>query len=269
MDIGAALGFGESKLAIIANCDTWLKRFPMDSRNLPDSEKKLFPKGSRLAIHSHRKEDNHYQFLALDIRQYLGQGYVFVDHVDLIDPDAVPTIPEYINIAQLAAIAPYTPVVPKLVPLIEPLNETMARYEINTPLRIAHFIAQIAHESDGFHTTREYADGSDYEWRDDLGNNQAGDGVRYRGRGLVQVTGRANYKECSEALGYDFVADPQALESFEYATLSAGWFWDSRDLNELADADDVRMITRIINGFYNGLEDRMNYLARAKQVFNA
>lgn len=267
MDIGAALGFGESKLAIVAKVDTWLKRFPMDSRNLPDSKKTLFPKGSRLAIHSYRKEDNHYQFFAIDIKQYVGWGYAFADHVDLIDPDAVPTIPEYINIAQLAAIAPYTPVVPKLVPLIEPLNATMARYQINTPLRIAHFIAQIAHESDGFHTTREYADGSDYEWRDDLGNIHAGDGVRYRGRGLIQLTGRSWYTIFGEDIGQDLINNPVLLESPELACLSAGWFWDRHGLNSLADNDDLRKITRIINGGYNGLTARTEYLKKAKQIF--
>jgi putative chitinase len=145
----------------------------------------------------------------------------------------------------------------------------MQRYNITTPLRKAHFIAQIAHESDAFNTNEEYASGADYEWRRDLGNTKAGDGVKFKGRGLIQVTGRSNYAACGQALGVDLINNPQRLAEYDLACLSAGWFWDKMRLNGDADADDVMTITRLINGGTNGLADRQSYLARARRVFGA
>jgi putative chitinase len=167
---------------------------------------------------------------------------------------------------QLSAIAPYSQR-DRLEKLLPQLNATMQRYAITTPLRKAHFLAQVGHESDGFNTNEEYASGRDYEGRDDLGNTQTGDGVRFKGRGLIQVTGRANYGECGRALGVDLIKSPQRLGDYDLACLSAGWYWDSRNLNRHADRDDVITITKIINGGTNGLADRQSYLARAKRVF--
>ena len=170
--------------------------------------------------------------------------------------------------AELEAIAPFSER-DRLARLLPNLNITMQRYAINTAIRKAHFLAQTAHESDGFSTNEEYASGADYEGRRDLGNTKPGDGVRFKGRGLIQVTGRSNYAECGNALGVDLISNPQRLGEFDLACLSAGWFWDTRSLNSYADADDVLTITRIINGGTNGLDDREAYLARAKQVFGA
>jgi len=176
------------------------------------------------------------------------------------------TTPNLITQEQLIAIAPYSRR-DRLEKLLPHLNTTMQRYEINTPLRKAHFLAQVGHESDGFNTNEEYASGAAYEGRRDLGNTQAGDGVRFKGRGLIQVTGRANYGECGRALGVDLIANPQRLGDFDLACLSAGWYWDTRRLNPDADFDDILTITRVINGGTNGLADRRDYLARAKRVF--
>ena len=171
-----------------------------------------------------------------------------------------------ITLDQLTAIAPYSDPT-RLTQLLPNLNTTMQRYGITTPLRKAHFIAQIAHESDAFNTNEEYASGADYEGRRDLGNTKACDGVRFKGRGLIQVTGRSNYAACGQALGVDLINNPQRLANFDLACFSAGWYWDTRSLNDYADNDDVIQITRIINGGLNGLGDRQAYLARAKQVF--
>jgi putative chitinase len=173
-----------------------------------------------------------------------------------------------INQQQLSAIAPYCDL-DRLAQLLPNLNITMQRYAINTPLRKAHFLAQTAHESDGFSTNEEYASGADYEGRGDLGNTQSGDGVRFKGRGLIQVTGRANYADCGRALGVDLINNPQRLGNFDLACLSAGWYWDTRNLNSYADLDDILTITQIINGGTNGLDDRQSYLARAKGVLGA
>ncbi|GBO52772.1 phage endolysin [Pseudanabaena sp. lw0831] len=172
----------------------------------------------------------------------------------------------FITQEQLSAIAPYSQR-DRLEKLLPHLNTTMQRYAITTPLRKAHFLAQVGHESDGFNTNEEYASGADYEGRRDLGNTQAGDGVRFKGRGLIQVTGRANYADCGRALAVDLINNPRRLGDFDLACLSAGWYWDTRKLNNHADRDDILTITKIINGGTNGLADRQSYLARAKRVF--
>lgn len=149
----------------------------------------------------------------------------------------------------------------------EPLVAGMTRYKITTDLRMAHFIAQLAHESASFRYAEELASGDAYEGRADLGNTQPGDGRRFKGRGLIQLTGRANYAEYSKASGTDYVAKPQLLATDPFAAVDvACWFWHTRKLNALADADDVKAVTRRINGGYNGLDDRIEYLTRAKAV---
>lgn len=146
------------------------------------------------------------------------------------------------------------------------LNRTMVEFNVSTPLRQAHFLAQVAHESDRFNALEEYASGEDYEDRDDLGNIYSGDGVRFKGRGLIQVTGRTNYIECGKALGVDLINSPTKLAEPDLASRSAGWFWSINQLNGDADNDDVRTVTRVINGGYNGLDDRIQLLQAAKHV---
>lgn len=145
-----------------------------------------------------------------------------------------------------------------------PLTEAMDEFEINTPERQAAFLAQIAHESGSLRYVKELATGGAYEGRRDLGNVEPGDGIRYKGRGLIQITGRANYRECGDALGVDLISDPSLLETPDLACRSAAWFWKSRGLNELADTGDFRSITRRINGGYNGWDDRVAHWERAK-----
>lgn len=149
---------------------------------------------------------------------------------------------------------------------LPPLNAAMEEFDINTPARQAAFIAQLAHESGSLRYVKELADGHGYEGRSDLGNTQAGDGPRFKGRGLIQITGRENYRKCGEALGLDFIADPALLEQPENACRSAGWFWKMHRLNELADVGDFEHITRRINGGTNGMADRLAHWERAKAV---
>jgi len=140
------------------------------------------------------------------------------------------------------------------------IAEACDRYAINTPARIAAFLAQIGHESGSFRYAAEIWGPTDaqrrYEGRADLGNIHPGDGSRFRGRGLIQTTGRANYTDVSLALSADFVADPALLETPRYAALSAGWYWHKHNLNALADAGNFDAITRRINGGTNGAADR-------------
>lgn len=139
---------------------------------------------------------------------------------------------------------------------LAPLNLTMEKYAINTTQRQAAFLAQLAHESGSLRYVEELASGEAYEGRKDLGNTQPGDGVRFKGRGLIQITGRANYEALGIALNYDFIKDPEGLEKPGAASLSAGWFWNKTNLNPLADLGDFKKITKRINGGYNGLKDR-------------
>ena len=147
---------------------------------------------------------------------------------------------------------------------LAPLNDAMDEFEINTPQRQAAFLAQVAHESGEFRYVEELASGEAYEGRSDLGNVVEGDGVRFKGRGLIQITGRANYASCGSALGIDLLAEPELLETPVNACRSAAWFWSTHGLNELADADNFRKITLRINGGLNGQEDRLAYWELAK-----
>lgn len=152
------------------------------------------------------------------------------------------------------------------------IADAMARYDITTPERRAAFIAQIAEESDelwhlrehyGTPRGEEYADGSQYEGRGDLGNTQDGDGTRFKGRGLLQITGRANYELMGEALGVDLVSQPELLNEPKWSALAAADYWADHGCNELADAGDFKTITRRINGGLTGLTARLVFLSRA------
>ena len=153
----------------------------------------------------------------------------------------------------------------------EAAAKTLPHYGIATRQRIANFIGQAAHETGGFRILREIWGPTDaqrrYEGRADLGNVRAGDGYRYRGRGIFQITGRANYDAIGAALGLDLEETPKLVESPPVAVETACYFWQSRGLNELADAGDEDKITRRINGGNNGLSERRALVDRAKGLF--
>ncbi len=154
------------------------------------------------------------------------------------------------------------------------LDKAMTEFEINTPLRVAAFLAQIAHESAEFKFMREIwgptAAQKRYEptttLSKNLGNTQPGDGKRYMGRGPIQITGRANYQRYGSALGIDIVNNPDTAANPDVAFRVAGLYWKKNGLNELADQQMFKTITKRINGGFNGLEDRQKYYARAKSV---
>jgi putative chitinase len=152
-------------------------------------------------------------------------------------------------------------------PVAASLNNRQAEADLDlNPLRLAHFLAQAAHECDGFKTLVEYASGKAYEGREDLGNTEPGDGVRYRGRGIFQLTGRANYKQFGRALKLDLVGIPMLAQEPDICVQVALLYWKAKKLNFYADQDDIKAITRRINGGYNGLESRRIYLQRAKRA---
>ena len=178
---------------------------------------------------------------------------------------------------------------------LDPLNETFAKYEINTPIRQAAFIGQCAHESNNFKTLEEnlnyrpetlikvwpsrfpdlqtadkYAHNpqllANKVYAGRLGNSQENDGWNFHGRGLIQLTGRENYANCGSGLGVDLIGHPDWLLDPQYAALSAGWFWNKKGLNALADAQDLDTMTKRINGGLIGLDDRKAKIAKALSV---
>lgn len=166
--------------------------------------------------------------------------------------------------AQLSACMPYAG---ERVPIyVEALIHAMLEFDIDTLARNACFLAQIAHESGSLKYSREIASGADYEGRLDLGNTHVGDGKRYPGRGLIQITGRTNTEHCLVALGRP-ESDLEYLETPMGASRSAAWFWKLNGLNELADQGAFGTITKKINGGYNGLDDRIRHYVRIRKVF--
>jgi putative chitinase len=163
---------------------------------------------------------------------------------------------------------------PQIIEAVAPhLVRSMTGAKIDSPLRAAHFLAQAAHECDGFKTLEEYASGRRYEGRRDLGNIRRGDGVRYKGRGIFQLTGRANYRSLGQALGLPLEDNPELAEDPRNSVWIAVHYWRTRrfrgvPLNSYADEDDIVPITRAINGGLNGLDSRRAYLVRAKRALS-
>lgn len=147
-------------------------------------------------------------------------------------------------------------------------NKHASAYDVTTENRICHFFAQAAHESAHFQTLSEYADGSAYEGRSDLGNTKPGDGKRYKGRGIFQLTGRSNYRLFGKQIGLDLENNPELAQHPEVSVLTALEYWKNRHLNEYADDDNIELITARINGGYNGLDDRKRYLESMKNLIH-
>lgn len=150
------------------------------------------------------------------------------------------------------------------VKYVDSLNELLPLYGITTLLRLAHFLAQLIWESDKMRATHEYASGAAYEGRTDLGNIQKGDGIRYKGRGGFQTTGRANYTAFAKRYAIDCVNHPELLEQPRWWVVSALYYWQSRNLSLVADKDDGVKVTKLINGGVNGLAQRMALLVKCK-----
>lgn len=178
----------------------------------------------------------------------------------------------------------------------EPINSSLELYKIDTTLRISHFLAQIAHESNNLNTLEENlnyssaglikvfpkyfrtVNASEYHrqpekianhvYSNRMGNGakESGDGWKYRGRGLIQITGKFNYADCGRDLGIDLINNPDLLLKPEFAARSAGWFWNKKNLNFYADKNDINIITKLINGGYNGLEFRKMHYEKIKKI---
>ena len=201
-----------------------------------------------------------------------------------------------VTVAQLQRIFPKAKAA-NLAAFCDEINEAAVEFEIDSPRRLAAFLAQCAHESGLFAHVREnlnysaqglhgiwpkrfptVASAQPYHrnpqkiankvYADRMGNGSeaSGDGWSYRGRGLIQLTGKSNYIACSAGLEYDVVADPDYLETTEGAARSAAWYWYSRNLNKWADLGDIKTMTKLINGGYIGLEEREHFYHAALNV---
>lgn len=193
---------------------------------------------------------------------------------------------EYVTAAQLKKIAP-TVSATAIETFLPYINRFLPQYDVTTPRRIAAFLAQVLHESGGLKYVRElwgpttqqkkYERDFNQPWNNKLkktdrnvlaymlGNSEPGDGARFKGHGLIQVTGRANHLQCSKDLFNDarLIENPKLLTVPEYAVLSAFWFWKKRKLNPTADFGDVKAVTKIVNGGKNGLDERIAYFDKA------
>ena len=181
---------------------------------------------------------------------------------------------------------------------LEPLNDTFQRYAINTPLRMAAFVGQCSHESGNFkvlvenlnysaerlcevwpsrfptlesaqpyHRNPDMIANKVYSGR--MGNSDDGDGALYIGRGCIQLTGKTSYTLAGDALNVDFMHSPDLVSIPKYAALTAGWFWNKRELNKEADAKDYTGMTKKINGGLTGLDDRVAKIKAALLILNA
>lgn len=167
---------------------------------------------------------------------------------------------------QLAKIYPMAKSrIDKYLPFI---NATLTEFGIDTPIRVAAFLAQIGHESAQLYYTEEIANGRAYEGRADLGNTQPGDGVRFKGRGFIQTTGRNNYELCAKKFNMSLDQLTTWLSTPEGACRSSGYFWERNKLNAVADKDDVVAVTKIVNGGRNGLEERTRYYGVALRILS-
>jgi len=213
----------------------------------------------------------------------------------LVAPGAAEsTTPHVISDEVLAAV-----LADQAAAFAEPLNETCTAFDITTPLRVAHFLAQTAHESAGYTAlvenlnygapgllatwpkrfdaeraaayARQPEKIANYVYADRMGNGPeaSGDGWRFRGRGILQLTGRATYRAAGEALGFDLEAEPDLLATPRLAALAAGWYWAARGINALCDRDDVIAVTEAVNGGRNGLEHRVELLGLAKAAMQS
>lgn len=170
-----------------------------------------------------------------------------------------------VTIEQLCKIMPLATAANRRA-YVGPLNAAMVEFEINTEKRVEAFLAQIAWESGQLRYSHELASGEAYEGRADLGNTSPGDGKKYKGRGPIEITGKANYILCMMALGIDCVEHPELLEDPVNGCRASAWFWKSHGLNELADVGNFEKITRVINGGLNGEKQRLALWEITKEV---
>ncbi len=242
-----------------AKVATKLKVRPVDSAQLTQPNETIdVPVGKTYGFDKFEISDNGH--LKVTLAANSGVYFVFPPHWDGL----APAIAQIVSQKQAEALFDNSITDVQL----QDLNSCLNRYKITTAPRLRHFLSQIAHESGGLQYTQELADGSDYEGRDDLGNVNPGDGPKYKGAGVIQLTGRANYQAFSNAIADPKVMDGVTYVASKYPFTSAGFWWDNNNMNALCDGGaTVEQVTLRVNGGYNGLEDRQHYYDKACGIF--
>lgn len=241
---------------ITAKVETKLKKRPVDSAQLQPGEFLVVPSGKSYGIDTAEAANNGHTKVRLAANS--GTFFAFNAHWDGLNDGS-----QVISKAKAEAIFGN----PIYDAELKDLNACLNRYQIKTPARMRHFLSQIAHESGGLRWIKELDDGDYLEGREDLGNTQLGDGPKYKGAGVIQLTGRANYQVFSRAIG-----DPRVMEGCDYVATtypftSAGFWWQNNNMNSLCDAGaSVEQVTKRVNGGYKGLCERQAYYNKACQV---
>jgi putative chitinase len=235
---------------------TVIKKRLLQSTDLPPSEKKSLLPGHYLDSKIlEESPENHWKILVNNEIWYIYQPHWTVEDLGIV-----------LTLQNLQSIYTKTDRY-TLDSNLANLNDALQYYKINlNKTRLTYFLAQIGHESGGMRYNLELASGEAYENRKDLGNIYPGDGPKFKGRGFIQLTGRANYRNAGKALEIDLENNPELARNVRYQSAIACWFWNSRNLNFWSDKKDFRQVTKLINGGYNNYEDRLAYLKLAESV---
>jgi predicted chitinase/uncharacterized membrane protein YeaQ/YmgE (transglycosylase-associated protein family) len=261
---------------IKATTKTYLKKQPIDSSQLGENEKKEVPVGKEYNVLKYSEEIDGHCLVELDYGA--GIWYLWSDHWHLPwqkssqdNGRSSVSAPESSQhqggniVTRQQAESVYGRKMSDQQ--FNDLNSCLQRFEINTVPRIRHFLSQTAHESGGLRWMEELASGSAYEGRRNLGNTSPGDGRKYKGAGVIQLTGRHNYQKFA-----DFIKDQNVMQGHSYVAQvypfnSAGFWWKNNNMNALCDrGGTVKEVTKKVNGGYNGLSDRQRYYDKACQV---
>lgn len=240
---------------------TIAKKQRIDSKLLSSHEKRNLPINSTLDCKQITEGGENHWFVEFD--DYSGQWFLYKPHCEAV-------FDNLITYQHFKACLPYARS-QDINLFFEPLNRAFREFHINTIPRLAAFLAQIAHESGSLRYKQEIASGAAYEGRRDLGNIYPGDGKRYKGRGIIQLTGRHNYTWASQTLGVDLVNSPLKAIEPEISSRIACLYWSSRNLNNYADwnnLDGFKKITQKINGGYNGWNDRLKHWRIARKALH-
>ncbi|MCZ8250072.1 MAG: D-Ala-D-Ala carboxypeptidase family metallohydrolase [Microcystis sp. LE19-195.1E] len=261
---------------IKATTKTYLKKQPIDSSDLGENEKKEVPVGKEYKVLKYSEEIDGHCLVELDYGA--GTWYLWSDHWHLpwqksskdngLSPVSASESIQHQGVNLVTRQQAESVYGRKMSDKqFNDLNSCLQRFEINTVPRIRHFLSQTAHESGGLRWMEEIASGSAYEGRRDLGNTSPGDGRKYKGAGVIQLTGRHNYQKFA-----DFIKDQKVMQGHSYVAqvypfTSAGFWWKNNNMNALCDrGGTVKEVTKKVNGGYNGLSDRQRYYDKACQV---
>lgn len=238
-----------------SKCSTWYKASSKDSSIEPN--KSFKSKNSVIKVDKLLDlEKGHFKIESN--QEDFKVGFIFCEHWSITNWIEFSKLKQIFNTIDSSVLKTYE----------NPINYAMLKYGITTFDRQTTFLAQIHHESGGLRYWEELASGRAYEGRKDLGNTQPGDGVRFKGRGPIQLTGRSNYRTFGKQLGIDLESNPTLAKNPKIGFLVSALFWSMRGLNMRSGSslDSFRRVTRVINGGFNGLEDRIKQWERIKNI---